>query len=160
MPSTTTFAEHVGETVRVRKGTRGTFTWTEGTLDSVGEDVAIVDGKPVDRVDVLLVDAEGFNYRIDDSLGPWRMTTCCGASVKGLEQGVGCRSCFGDVEPGLDGPAVLRINRADARVCVHCGRSIVEVNGSWVDPEATGDDRVWRETCDSNDTFTAEHEPA
>lgn len=32
--------------------------------------------------------------------------------------------------------------------CIHC------------DPEATGDDAVWRETCDSHDTFTAEHEAA
>lgn len=44
--------------------------------------------------------------------------------------------------------------------CRHCGRSIVhEGGGVWVDPEATGDDSVWRETCDSHDTFTAEHEP-
>lgn len=45
-------------------------------------------------------------------------------------------------------------------VCRHCGRSIVrDEDGVWVDPEATGDDEIWRETCDSHDTFTAEHEP-
>lgn len=44
--------------------------------------------------------------------------------------------------------------------CQHCGRDIALVNGQWMDPNATGDDVVWRETCDSHDTFTAEHEPA
>lgn len=29
----------------------------------------------------------------------------------------------------------------------------------WIDPEATGDDSIWRETCDAHDTFVAEHEP-
>lgn len=43
--------------------------------------------------------------------------------------------------------------------CRHCGRRIVSGDGGWIDPEAAGDDNVWRETCDSNDTFTAEHEP-
>ena len=44
--------------------------------------------------------------------------------------------------------------------CRHCGRVIVLDNGLWVDPEATGDDSVWRETCDAHDTFIADHEPA
>lgn len=44
--------------------------------------------------------------------------------------------------------------------CRHCGRAIgQDTEGAWVDPEATSDDRVWRETCDQHDTFTAEHEP-
>jgi DNA-directed RNA polymerase subunit RPC12/RpoP len=44
--------------------------------------------------------------------------------------------------------------------CQHCGRAIFrDVEGIWVDPEATGDDEVWRETCDEHDTFMAEHEP-
>lgn len=44
--------------------------------------------------------------------------------------------------------------------CRHCGRGIAhDGRGSWVDPEATGDDRVWRETCDAHDTRAAEHEP-
>lgn len=45
------------------------------------------------------------------------------------------------------------------RACEHCHRPIILASGVWVDPEATGDDAVWRETCDSHDTFTAEHEP-
>lgn len=44
--------------------------------------------------------------------------------------------------------------------CKHCQREIEwdHIDG-WVDPEATGDDVIWRETCDAHDTFTAEHEP-
>lgn len=49
--------------------------------------------------------------------------------------------------------------REHASTCRHCGRSIIRDGDRWVDPEATGDDSVWRETCDAHDTFTAEHEP-
>jgi hypothetical protein len=47
--------------------------------------------------------------------------------------------------------------------CIHCGRVVVKGEPGeyeWVDPEATGDDKIWRETCDSNDTFLANHEVA
>lgn len=44
--------------------------------------------------------------------------------------------------------------------CQHCGRTIVlSKKGHWIDPEAKGDDRIWRRTCDSHDTFEADHEP-
>ena len=44
-------------------------------------------------------------------------------------------------------------------LCRHCGRHVVKDDeGRWVDPEADGDDAIWRETCDAHDTFTAEHE--
>lgn len=43
--------------------------------------------------------------------------------------------------------------------CRHCQRSIVNTDGRWIDPEAADDDSIWREVCDRNDTFTAEHEP-
>lgn len=44
--------------------------------------------------------------------------------------------------------------------CVHCDREIRHYgNGVWVDPAAKGDDAVWGETCDSHDTFPANHEP-
>jgi hypothetical protein len=45
--------------------------------------------------------------------------------------------------------------------CRHCGRRVVkDIEGRWVDPEATGDDSVWRETCDAHeDDFVAAHEP-
>jgi len=44
-------------------------------------------------------------------------------------------------------------------LCRHCDRTIVDEHGVWIDPEATGDDRIWRETCDDHDTFAADHEP-
>lgn len=44
--------------------------------------------------------------------------------------------------------------------CRYCHRVIVQAYGGvWIDPAATGDDAVWRETCDAHDTFTAEHVP-
>lgn len=44
--------------------------------------------------------------------------------------------------------------------CRHCGRPIEQdTDGAWIDPEATGDDVMWRETCDAHDTFMADHEP-
>jgi hypothetical protein len=46
-----------------------------------------------------------------------------------------------------------------AASCHYCHRVIVEDDGRWVDLEASGDDSIWRETCDGHDTFTAEHEP-
>lgn len=50
--------------------------------------------------------------------------------------------------------------RCERATCVHCDRDIVRIeNGTWIDPEADGDDIVWAETCDSHDTFQAEHEP-
>lgn len=45
--------------------------------------------------------------------------------------------------------------------CAHCGRSIErDALDGWIDPLATDDDSVWRETCDAHDTFRAEHEPS
>lgn len=46
-----------------------------------------------------------------------------------------------------------------ATQCAYCGRPIVNEHGGWVDPDAAGDDIVWRDSCDSHDTFTAEHSP-
>lgn len=51
--------------------------------------------------------------------------------------------------------------------CKHCGRNLVDIGEDslyrYVDPFAGTDiefgDGIWRETCDSHDTFTAEHEP-
>lgn len=43
--------------------------------------------------------------------------------------------------------------------CQFCSREIKQEGGLWVDPAATGDDIVWRETCDENDTFAANHLP-
>jgi hypothetical protein len=49
--------------------------------------------------------------------------------------------------------------RVQPDTCRHCSRRIEQAEGLWIDPEATGDDSVWRETCDQNDTFEARHEP-
>jgi hypothetical protein len=43
--------------------------------------------------------------------------------------------------------------------CQHCQRQIVPTEDGWADPLATGDDSVWRFSCDNNDTFTAQHAP-
>lgn len=48
---------------------------------------------------------------------------------------------------------------ATTHTCQHCDRSIALIDGRWVDPLATGDDRMWHETCDGHDTIIAEHEP-
>lgn len=42
--------------------------------------------------------------------------------------------------------------------CIHCQRAVIQVEGRWVDPLATGDDILWRETCEEHDTRMAEHE--
>lgn len=47
-----------------------------------------------------------------------------------------------------------------APACVHCDRTVVRVAGEWIDPEATGDDAIWRKVCDSHDSFIADHEVA
>jgi hypothetical protein len=45
--------------------------------------------------------------------------------------------------------------------CKHCQRTIELVDGTWVDPNATGDDSIWRETCDGNDEDrSATHKPS
>ena len=43
--------------------------------------------------------------------------------------------------------------------CQFCSREIKNEAGLWIDPEATGDDSIWRDTCDANDGFDARHEP-
>ena len=43
--------------------------------------------------------------------------------------------------------------------CVHCSREIVLDDDVWVDLEADGDDTIWREVCDSHDSFVATHDP-
>lgn len=54
---------------------------------------------------------------------------------------------------------VMGTAKPNTGTCRHCQRAIEKHEGRWVDPEATGDDSVWRETCDAHDTFVADHEP-
>ncbi len=45
--------------------------------------------------------------------------------------------------------------------CIHCQRPIQMVDGEgWIDPAATGDDGVWRDSCYAHDTREADHESA
>ena len=64
-----------------------------------------------------------------------------------------------DPDDEYDPADIVRNYAGPQDKCRHCGRAIVQENGIWIDPEATGDDAVWRESCDSNDTFQALHEP-
>lgn len=42
--------------------------------------------------------------------------------------------------------------------CIYCARTIQETDTyEWADMAATGDDIVWRYTCDKNDSFLAVH---
>lgn len=65
------------------------------------------------------------------------------------------------VEVTMDDGSTHQVDLGAQRsTCVHCERPIVSSSeDGWVDPEATGDDVVWRETCDRHDTFVADHEP-
>lgn len=49
-------------------------------------------------------------YRLSKVLGPWRVSYCCWATSKGIDSGVVCRRCYGDVEHD-DGPARLASDR-------------------------------------------------
>jgi hypothetical protein len=44
--------------------------------------------------------------------------------------------------------------------CKHCERTIELVNDTWVNPNAIGDDAIWREACEANhEDRVAAHEP-
>ncbi len=57
--------------------------------------------------ETLPVDRDGDPYRVDEYIGPWKVTHCCGAFLKGFEDGVYCRQCAGDGGLAYDGPARL-----------------------------------------------------
>ncbi len=46
----------------------------------------------------------------------------------------------------------------DRYACVYCNRAVTMTDDGWADPEATGDDEIWRLVCDENDSFLANHE--
>lgn len=54
---------------------------------------------------VLGRDAVGTVAEDRSSDPPFRyyLTECCGASAKGLEDYVGCRACYGEIDPALGG---------------------------------------------------------
>lgn len=71
--------------------------------------------------------------------------------------GAPCDDDTGECTSDATHPVALT---GDEATCAHCGRRIVKSNVGWIDPEATGDDAMWRVSCDAHDTFTAEHEPS
>lgn len=110
------------------------------------------------RVDNVTTDDDGISFgecpRCDAEAG-------APAGVTTIEISEG----FGDVDdPEADhdelNGSTLYEPRTDVTLCLHCGRPIVPVGGSWVDPEAKGDDSMWGTSCDAHDTFAADHEPA
>lgn len=48
--------------------------------------------------------------------------------------------------------------KKETKKCMHCGRTITATSTGWADMKATGDDTIWRYTCDENDTFPSDHE--
>jgi hypothetical protein len=61
---------------------------------------------PDDHVGPMGRDAEGYLvYRNRDGMDI-RLTECCHASAKGLDDCVGCRNCYGEVDPAIGGQPV------------------------------------------------------
>ena len=83
-------------------------------------------------------DCDGCGARADEDCRPW----CVGEAAR------------------ADAAVARAREAAETATCRHCGREVDLVDGRWIDPEATGDDSVWRETCDENhEDRIAAHEP-
>lgn len=79
----------------------------------------------------------------------WTLTAWPGGEWWTVEVNVGGRWC-----------AVSPHSTQTVATCRHCERTIVlDDHDVWVDPEATGDDKMRRELCDAHDSFPASHEP-
>jgi hypothetical protein len=93
--------------------------------------------------------------KVVDALGWWRadhdMIICDGCYQIATED-------LGWI-PGETDRFFDQVRNRGGESCRHCDRPITLDGGVWVDPLATGDDVMWRESCDAHDTFTAEHEP-
>ncbi len=61
-------------------------------------------------------------------------------------------------EHAIDG---VCYHHAESATCKHCERHIIRYSRehSWIDPEATGDDSIWRESCGDSQAAYPEHEP-
>lgn len=67
---------------------------------------------------------------------------------------------FGDLLCYCDQDDQLSLSAMPSATCQHCQRTIyLHPRDGWINPEATGDDSIWRETCEDHDAFAAEHEP-
>lgn len=42
--------------------------------------------------------------------------------------------------------------------CIYCNRAVTLTDEGWADPNATGDDEIWRLVCDQNGSFPATHD--
>lgn len=54
-------------------------------------------------------DLDGDPYVVDEYIGPWKLSHCCGASAKGVADGppfIVCRRCYREFD-SIDGPARL-----------------------------------------------------
>lgn len=61
---------------------------------------------------ILGIDDEGYEYALDvKDQFQWRITPCCGASDKGMEWGVGCRGCYGEIDPEISAPPIVNGKR-------------------------------------------------
>lgn len=117
--------------------------------------------------------ADIFLDAVEFYAAPWKRPDGCPRDVVGWlddpDASQWLHDCVADGESALadaggcvywdDGYVIERIE-ASRSECRHCGR-VIECgsDGIWRDPDATGDDSVWSETCDAHDTLIADHEP-
>ena len=108
------------------------------------------------RIEYLIIVNDDYPYGAPDK--PWTAMIYRGTTLSDDPLAVGeGRTEEAAIHDALAGSPFDR----EAAECLHCDRAIVyDEQDGWIDPEATGDDMTWRETCDQHDTFEARHEPA
>ena len=52
---------------------------------------------------VVGADPAGLEIAVNNEGNAFYVTPCCGATAKGLEDYVGCRSCYEEIDPALGG---------------------------------------------------------
>lgn len=45
----------------------------------------------------------GYQIAVNNEGDAYYVTDCCGATAKGCDGYIGCRACYGEVDPGLGG---------------------------------------------------------
>lgn len=65
------------------------------------------DGSTVAVVDALGVDMAGYFWRMDEHLGPVRMTSCCAAATSIMDGPLYCKSCYNAVPWEIEADPVL-----------------------------------------------------
>lgn len=63
------------------------------------------------KSEIVASDAYGnLVYFVDGNFGMLsRLTPCCGASAKGIEDYVGCRACYAEVEPIYGDAEIVKV---------------------------------------------------